>query len=177
MKREYVTTIGLMCPQDIADDDQERQIKRRRYKDDALSLTELPQEAVLSVLQYLDGKCIIQLSSTCQYLKTTLDVMWGTLFLRYMNIAPNLYAASWKQYLKRMFCAGEKRCFVCLEKNSPAIRPWQFVNLCNDHRKHCTKSVLISKTYAKEQFSLKEADLAPLQFIVRGKQFYLTHEF
>ncbi|RHY53419.1 hypothetical protein DYB38_003094 [Aphanomyces astaci] len=153
-------------------EDVQHAVKRKREQGGkSTTFKSLPPELVLSVLQYLDGRSIVVLSSTCRYLKVTLEVMWATLFNGYIGVCPNLHAASWKEYLKRMFCAKERRCFVCLEKNSPSIRPWKFVNLCNDHRKHCTKSVLISKSYAKEQFSLNDVDMAPLQFIVRAFAF------
>ncbi|KAG9413109.1 hypothetical protein AC1031_016132 [Aphanomyces cochlioides] len=132
----------------------------------------LPHEVILHVMQYLDEKTITLMASTCLAMKNALEHTWSALFQDYIDILPNLHAATWKEYLKRAFCARERKCFVCLRNNSPAIRPWKYVNLCEDHRKHSIKSVLISKTYAKEQFSLKDADLAPLQYIVRGGRNY-----
>ncbi|KDO31461.1 hypothetical protein SPRG_04076 [Saprolegnia parasitica CBS 223.65] len=129
----------------------------------------LAEETLMDVYRCLDGRSIQRLSATCRSLRGFLDAQWKTLFTRYLDIEVNMDAACWREYLKRFYCAMEKRCCVCLMEGSPAIRPWQFINLCDDHRKHAIKSVLISKTYAKEQFSLNDADLAPLQFILRGR--------
>ncbi|EQC27826.1 hypothetical protein SDRG_14410 [Saprolegnia diclina VS20] len=145
-----------------------RPVKRRCGRGSAM-LIGLAEETLMDVYRCLDGRSIQRLSSTCRSLRGFLDAQWKTLFTRYLGIEFNMDAACWREYLKRFYCAMEKRCCVCLMEGSPAIRPWQFINLCDDHRKHAIKSVLISKTYAKEQFSLNDADLAPLQFILRGR--------
>ncbi|OQS07617.1 Zinc (Zn2)-Iron (Fe2) Permease (ZIP) Family [Thraustotheca clavata] len=129
---------------------------------------QLGDESLMSIYGFLNGKEVLVISSTCKYFYRLLQTQWPTLFKDFLKIEANVYAAPWMEYLKRFYCALEKRCFVCFKCECPSIRPWQYVSLCDDHRKHPINSVLISKTYAKEQFTLNDTDLAPLQYIVRG---------